>query len=104
VYLFSRNIKVFKTYVKNKNRPKGCIVENYTMEESIKFCVGYVESMEYLGSIPSRNEAWDDEEGEVTHDEKALSSGTSIQLDNTSLLQAHRWVFHNTDKVQAWIE
>ena len=32
------------------------------MEESIKFCVEYVESMEYIGSIPSRNEAWVDEE------------------------------------------
>ena len=76
--------------MKNKNRPKGCIDENYTMEEYIKFCVGYVEIMEYIGSMPSRNEAWDDEEGEVAHYGKVLSSGTSIQLHNTSLLQAHR--------------
>ena len=40
----------------------------------------------------------------VSHYEKALSSGTSIQLDNTSMLQAHRYALHNTDEVQPWIE
>ena len=56
-------MKVFKSYVKNKNRPEGCIAENYTVEESIKLYAGYVEGMEYIESMPSRNEAWDDEEG-----------------------------------------
>ena len=50
--------------------------------------------MEYIGSMPSRKEAWDDEEGEVDHHGKALSSETYIQLDDTSLFQSHRWVFH----------
>lgn len=89
-------MKVFKSYVKNKNRPEGCIAKNYTVEESIKFRVGYVKCMEYIGRMPSINEAWDDEEGEVVHYGKALSSGTSFQLDNTSLFQAHGWVMHNT--------
>ena len=44
--------------------------------------------------MPSRNEAWDDEEGEDGQYGKALSSRTSIELDNTSLLQAHGWVLH----------
>jgi Domain of unknown function (DUF4218) len=97
-------MKVFKSYVKNRNRPEGCIAENYTVEESIKFCVGYVERMEYIGSMHSRNDACDDEEGEVGDYGKALSSGTSIELDDTSLLQAHRWILQNTDEVQPWIE
>ena len=97
-------MKVFKIYVKNKNRPKGCIAENYSLEESIKFCVGYVEGMEYIQRIPSRNEAWDDEEGEAGQYRKSLSSGTSIELDKTSLLQVHRWVFNNIDEIQPWIE
>ena len=54
-------MKVFKSYVKNKNRPEGCIDENYTVEESIKFHAGYVQGMEYIKSIPYRNEAWDNE-------------------------------------------
>ena len=85
--------------MKNKNRPEGCIVENYTVEESIKFCAGYVEYMEYIQSMPSRNEDWDDEEGEVGQYGKALSSGTSIELDKISLLQANRWVLHNIDEI-----
>ena len=56
------------------------------MEEFIKFCAGYVEGMEYIQIMPSRNEAWDDEEGEVGQYGKALSSGASIELDKTSLL------------------
>ena len=100
---FSRNMKVFKSYVKNKNRPKNCIAKNYIVEESIKFCFGYVEGMEYIESIPSRNEAWDDE-GEVGQYGKDLSSVTSIELVKTSLLQAHRWVLHNIDENQPWIE
>ena len=97
-------MKVFKSYVKNKNRPKGCIAANYTVEESIKFCVGYVEGIEYIESRTSRNESWDDEEGEVGQYGKALSSGTSIELHKTTLLQAHRWVLHNIDEIQPWIE
>ena len=54
--------------------------------------------------MPSRNEAWDDEEGEVGQYGKDLSSGTSIELDKTSLLQDHRWVLHNVDEIQPWIE
>ena len=54
--------------------------------------------------MPSRNEARYDEEGEVVQYGKAFSSGTSIELDKTSLLQAHRWVLHNVDEIQTWIE
>ena len=52
--------------------------------------------MEYIGNMPSRNGAWYDEEGEVSHYGKALYIVTSIQLENTSLSQAHRWALHNT--------
>ena len=89
-------MKVFKSYVKNKDSPERCIAKNYTVEESIKFFVGNVGSMKYIGSMPNTNEAWDDEEGEVSHYGKALYIVTSIQLENTSLSQAHRWALHNT--------
>jgi hypothetical protein len=52
--------------------------------------------------MPSRNEVWDDKEGEVGHYGKALSSGTSIELDDPILLQSHRWVLNNTYEVQPW--
>lgn len=48
------------------------------MEESIKFCVGYVRNMEYIQSMTIRSEVWDDEEGGVGHYGKALSSGACI--------------------------
>jgi len=90
--------------VNNKNRHEVCIDENYIVEESIKFCDGYVHNMEYIRSMTSRSEAWDDEEEDVGNYGEALSSGTSIEMDNTNLLQAHRWILHNINEVQPWIE
>ena len=43
-------MKVNKSYVKNKNRPEGCIAESYTVEDSINFCGGYLKGMEAIGS------------------------------------------------------
>ena len=73
------------------------------MEESIKFCIGNVEGMEYIEIMHSINEACNNEEGEGGQYGKTLSSGTSIQLDNTSLLQAHICVLHNIEGIQPWI-
>jgi len=98
------NMKVFKSYVNNRNRLEGCIVEKLHCGGLHQFFFGYVERMEYIGSMQSRNDAWYVEEGKVGHYGKALPSGTSIELDNTSLVQSHRWILHNIDEVQPWIE
>ena len=38
MYPFERFMKVLKGYVRNRNRPEGCIVECYIAEEAIEFC------------------------------------------------------------------
>jgi hypothetical protein len=83
---------------------KGCIYENCNVKELIKDCVEYLEDIENIRSTLGRNEVWDDEEGEVVHYGKSLSNGNSIELDDAGLLQAHKWVLHNMDEVQPWIE
>lgn len=34
---FERDMKVFKGYVRNRNRSEGCITECYIVEEAIEF-------------------------------------------------------------------
>ena len=38
MYPFERFTKVLKSYMRNCNRPEGCIVECYIAEEAIEFC------------------------------------------------------------------
>jgi len=97
-------MKVYKSYVKNKNRPEGCIAESYTVEESIKFCGGYLKGMEAIGSTHGRNEVWDEEVEEVILDGKPLSAPIPLELDGISWEQAHRWVLFHTNEVDPWIE
>ena len=42
MYPFERFMKVLKGYVRNRNHPKGCIVEYYIAEEAIEFCTEYL--------------------------------------------------------------
>ena len=43
-------MKVFRSYVKNKNMPEGCIDENYTVEESINFLLDMLKVWNILKS------------------------------------------------------
>ena len=83
-------MKVYKSYVRNKNRLKGCIAEIYTVEESIKFCEGYLKGMETIGRTQGRNEVWDDEFEEVMLDGKPLYALVPFELDDISWEQAHK--------------
>ncbi|RVW23622.1 hypothetical protein CK203_095835 [Vitis vinifera] len=46
MYPFERFTKVSKGYVRNRNRPKGCIAECYIAEEVIEFCTEYLSNVE----------------------------------------------------------
>jgi len=49
MYPFDRYMKILKGYVRNRNRPEGCIVECYTYEEAIEFCNEYLSNVEGIG-------------------------------------------------------
>ena len=54
MYPFERYMKVLKGYMKNRNRPEGCIVENYIAEESVKFYSEYLSNADPVGLPTSR--------------------------------------------------
>jgi len=41
-------MKILKGYVKNHNRPEGCIVECYIYEEAIEVCSKYLTNIEAI--------------------------------------------------------
>ncbi|KAL0556682.1 hypothetical protein IC582_005197 [Cucumis melo] len=49
MYPFERYMKVLKTYVRNRNRREGCMVENYIVEEAIEFCSEFIAGVSSIG-------------------------------------------------------
>ena len=43
MFPFERLMKVFRRYVRNRFRPKGGMVEGWSMEEAIEFCTYYLD-------------------------------------------------------------
>lgn len=49
-------MKILKGYVRNRARPKGCIVECYLVEECVHFYSGYIKQAANIGVQHRRNE------------------------------------------------
>ena len=55
-------MKILKGYVRNSNRPEGCIIECYVAKEAVEFCSEYLESSQMIGipkSLESRKKCAD---------------------------------------------
>ncbi|RVW67969.1 hypothetical protein CK203_064202 [Vitis vinifera] len=96
MYPFERYMKVLKGYVRNHNRPEGCIAECYLAEEAVEFCTEYLSGTHAIG-IPKSNN-YDNKFG------RPITGGHSTNIDHKSWLQAHHYVLENTTIVQPYIE
>ncbi|RVW53301.1 hypothetical protein CK203_088512 [Vitis vinifera] len=47
-----------KSYVRNHNRPEGCIAECYIAEEALEFCTEYLSGMDAIGIPSSMKDEW----------------------------------------------
>ncbi|KAL0553884.1 hypothetical protein IC582_007788 [Cucumis melo] len=97
MYPFERYMKVLKTYVRNINRPEGCMVENYIVEEAIEFCSEFIAGVSSIGlnsSIIKKNSNVD----------RALSTSSFIRLSKEQLDQAHLYVIQNVHDVLPYVE
>ncbi|RVW31767.1 hypothetical protein CK203_102030 [Vitis vinifera] len=96
MYPFERFMKVLKGYVRNRNRPEGCIVEWYIVEEAIEFCTEYLSNVDAIGILISAN-----------IDQKVgapIPGGQVVTIDSNLWLHAHHYVLENTTIVQPYIE
>jgi len=99
MYPFERDMKKLKGYVRNRNRPEGCIAEAYIVEEAIEFCSEYLSGVDAVG-LPSRKNA--------TYDYSdmgyPLLRGKLETVPFHQWQQAHLYVLANTNDVQPYIE
>ena len=51
MYLFERYMKILKSYVRNHNRPEGCIAKSYVAEEVLEFCVEYTPNIRQICAL-----------------------------------------------------
>ena len=88
-------MKILKWYTKNLHRPKASIVERYIAEETIEFCLEYIEKAKPIG-LP---ESW--------HDKKVGGKGSRglhvIAPTVEDLQQTHLYVFNNSNEVLPYI-
>ncbi|KAL4027982.1 hypothetical protein IC575_011172 [Cucumis melo] len=97
MYPFERYMKVLKSFVRNRNRPEGCIAEAQVCEEAVHFCSDFLSGLDEigLGSLNSREEKQID---------RPLSAGTYVRPDMQELKQAHLHILQNTEEVHPYIE
>ena len=88
-------MKILKRYVKNRNRPEGCIIKCYISEEVIKFCSEYLTDVEAIG-IPKSQFS-------KRKDNNNKTGQSMITISQDLLCQAYRYVLNNNDEVQHYI-
>nr|AAP44620.1 putative transposase [Oryza sativa Japonica Group] len=93
---FERYMGVLKSYVRNRAKPEGSIIEGYTTEEAIEFCVNYMSDADPIGVPASR------------HEGRLLGVGTirrkRIRPDQASYAQAHYAVLQHMAEVGPYFE
>ncbi|KAL4035640.1 hypothetical protein IC575_004343 [Cucumis melo] len=74
MYPFERYMKVLKSFVRNRNRPEGCIAKAQVCEEAVQFCSDFFSGLDPigLGSLNSREDKQTD---------RPLSAGTYVRPD-----------------------
>nr|ABA95451.2 transposon protein, putative, CACTA, En/Spm sub-class [Oryza sativa Japonica Group] len=94
--LFERYMGVLKTYVWNRAKPEGSIIEGYTTEEAIEFCVNYMSEADPIGVPASRQQ------------ERLSGVGTigrkRISPNQASYAQAHYDVLNHMAEVGSYFE
>ncbi|PKA54623.1 hypothetical protein AXF42_Ash000458 [Apostasia shenzhenica] len=89
-------MKILKGYVRNRYKPKACIIENYVAEEVVEFYNEYLHNINPIG-IPIDHTA-------VDKYERGITSGKSHVVDINMLRQAYLYVLHNSVVVDLYIE
>lgn len=89
MYPFERFLKFLKSNIRNKNRPGGCIAENYTAYEGVEHCAEKFPGTQSTG-IPLT--------GNLVTEGKPFPCGVPVRVDYELWAQAHCTVLANTDE------
>ena len=93
----ARYMKVLKGFVSNYARPEGSIAQRYLSVECVRFCETFLNK-----TFP--NLTGGDIKDTTQLEERPLSAGISISLDEKYLAIAHRYVLFNLAVVEPFLE
>ena len=96
MYPFKRKMKLIKGYVRNRNRPEGCITECYIVKEALEFCAEYLSNCESIG-LPTSCLI------DFTV-ERPLGATNIKVVDAPTLAQVHQCVLVSTLEIQPYIK
>ena len=96
MYPFERYMGILKGYVRNRARPEGSIIEGYTTEEVIEFCVDYMSETPSIGVPKSRHEGRLDGVGTIGR--------KSIKLDRAQYDKVHFTILQHMMEVVPYFE
>ncbi|XP_066162198.1 uncharacterized protein [Oryza sativa Japonica Group] len=93
---FERYMGILKSYVRNRAKPEGSIIEGYMTKEAIEFCIDYMAETDPIGVPASR------------HEGRLAGVGTTgrkrIVPDQASYAQAHFAVLQHMAEVTSYFE
>ncbi len=93
---FERYMGILKSYVRNRAKPEGSIIEGYTTEEAIEFCIDYMSETDPTGVPTSRHE------GRLAG--VSTTGRKRIVPDQASYAQAHFTVLQHMAEVTPYFE
>ncbi|XP_074298242.1 uncharacterized protein LOC141629077 [Silene latifolia] len=96
MYPFERYMKPLAAYVRNQNRPEGCMIQGYIAEEALQFVNEYMSNVEPIGLPTSRHEGRLQEQGTLG---KKVVTANSETLD-----QAHLYILQHMVDVHPCLE
>ncbi len=85
-------MKTLKECVRNKVRPKGSMVEGYTIEEALRFCTKYLQDF-----IAKKRRVRDEKEDQCMVDEVVERNGCPRKLSANLQDMARYFVFQNVE-------
>lgn len=95
--------------MRNRRHPEGSIAEGYLAQESLAFCSQYLEGVDPTHNKPGKN--YDEDLELVSHllfplstEGRPLGHIDMFDLDETSWIQAHRYVLFNCDVVSPYLQ
>jgi hypothetical protein len=84
--VYTRSLGVFKSNVRNKAAPEGCIAVGYIATELVTLCSRYLDNAQTFYNIPQRN--LDGSKG----------AGTRVSLNRLTMHQIHRYIVFNSEE------
>ena len=107
MYPIERALGTYKSYVKNKARPEGSIVEAYIVNESLTFCSMYLRDIETKFNRPERNFDDNDKVGDASifkHRLRPYGGRKLIQLPHSEIEKIHWYILNNCVELRDYLE